>query len=276
MSNCSHQCGSCSQSCNARRQPAANPHTPANARSSIQKVIGIVSGKGGVGKSTTCALLSAFMQRRGFQAAVLDADLTGPCIPRLFGIHERARANESGLYPAQSKQGVRIMSMNLLLEQETDPVVWRGPVIAGVIKQFWQDVLWGNIDFMFIDMPPGTGDVPLTVFQSLPVDGIIIVTTPQEMVSMVVEKAINMASMMHIPVIGIIENFSWTLCPDCGKKIHVFGESHLQKLTARCRLPLLAQCPIDPALLQLADSGQIEQADSTALAAAADHIQAML
>ena len=216
MSECTHDCSSCSANCSSRE--GGIPKEKLNDASSVKKVIGVVSGKGGVGKSLVTSMMAVTMQRRGFKSAILDADITGPSIPQSFGIHERATGTETELFPAATKTGIDIMSINLLMENETDPVVWRGPVIAGVVKQFWSDVIWKDIDFMFVDMPPGTGDVPLTVFQSLPVDGIIIVTSPQDLVSMIVTKAVNMAKMMNIPVLGIVENMSYFECTECGKK----------------------------------------------------------
>ena len=227
--------------------------------SRVGHVIGVVSGKGGVGKSLVTGLMASALQRSGKQAAVLDADITGPSIPKLFGAETPALGNDEGLiFPAQSKNGVRLMSINLLLEENTAPVIWRGPVIAGVVKQFWTDVIWGNVDYMFVDMPPGTGDVPLTVFQSLPVDAILVVTTPQSLVSMIVEKAVNMASMMHVPILGVVENMSYFTCPDCGKELHVFGESHVAEIAAKHGLPLLGRLPIEPSISAACDEGRID------------------
>ena len=226
--------------------------------SQIKKVIGVVSGKGGVGKSLVTSLLAVTMNRLGYRTAILDADITGPSIPKAFGITEKAVGDESGIYPVASKNGVKVMSLNLLLENETDPVVWRGPVIAGTVKQFWTDVIWEDVDYLFVDMPPGTGDVPLTVFQSLPVDGIVIVTSPQDLVSMIVTKAVKMANMMHIPVLGFVENYSYLKCPDCGKRIEVFGESKLDEVAASFELPVLARLPIDPKVAECYDSGLME------------------
>ena len=218
----------------------------------------MVSGKGGVGKSTVTASLATAMAKRGRKVAVLDADITGPSIPTAFGIHERAMATEDGIQPAVTSGGIKLMSLNLLTENETDPVIWRGPVIAGVVTQFWTDVVWGDVDYMFVDMPPGTGDVPLTVFQSLPVDGIVVVTSPQDLVSMIVTKAVHMAQMMSIPVLGLIENYSYYQCPDCGAKHAIFGESHLEQEAMQLGLPLLAQLPIDPELAAAIDMGKAE------------------
>ena len=229
-----------------------------NAQSDVKKVIAVMSGKGGVGKSLVTSLMAVLTQRNGAQAAVLDADITGPSIPKMFGIHDKAMGCEDGILPAESRTGVKMMSLNLLLENDTDPVVWRGSLISGTVKQFWTDVVWGEVDYMFVDMPPGTGDVPLTVFQSLPVDGIIVVTSPQELVGMIVEKAVNMAKMMNIPVLGIVENMSYVACPDCGKKIFPFGESQTAKIAMAQGVPLLAQLPIDPAIARECDTGVIE------------------
>jgi len=275
MSECTHDCSSCSQNCASREAPQ-DLHEPAHAKSNIKKVIGVVSGKGGVGKSMTSALLAVTLQRMGYHCGVLDADITGPSIPKLFGIHGRAMGDSEGIWPIKSQTGVDVMSINLLLEHESDPVVWRGPVIAGAVKQFWQDVIWQDVDFLFVDMPPGTGDVPLTVFQTLPVDGIVVVTSPQELVSLIVSKAVKMANMMNVPILGLVENMSYVVCPDCGKKISVFGESHTAQIAAEYHLPLLAQMPIDPKLAQAADNGAIESWQGDALAPAADAIAGLL
>ena len=245
MSECTHDCSSCSQNCGERKTPQSFLEKP-HELSHIKKVIGIVSGKGGVGKSMVTSLLAVAMQRKGFKTAVLDADITGPSIPKAFGLHGKATGDNNGIYPVMTKTGIEVMSVNLLLPDETDPVVWRGPVIANTVKQFWTDVIWNDVDYMFVDMPPGTGDVPLTVFQSLPVDGIIVVTSPQDLVSMIVGKAVKMAKMMNIPVLGIVENYSYLACPDCGKHINVFGNSHVDEVAAKHHLPVLAKCPIDP------------------------------
>lgn len=254
--NCTHDCGSCSQNC-SERDPKSFLEAP-HELSSIKKVIGVVSGKGGVGKSIVSSMLAVSMQREGYHAAILDADITGPSIPKAFGIKNKALGNEHGIDPVKSKLGTDIMSVNLLLEHDTDPVIWRGPVIAGMVKQFWTDVIWQDVDYMFIDMPPGTGDVPLTVFQSVPVDGIIIVTSPQELVSMIVEKAVKMAQMMNIPIIGIIENMSYAECPDCGKHINIFGESHIEETAKQYNVPVLAKIPVNPKLAAAVDKGAIE------------------
>ena len=230
----------------------------ANAHSSIKRVIAVVSGKGGVGKSTVTASLAAAMAKRGKKVAVLDADITGPSIPTAFGVHQRATGSDEGIDPAVTPGGIKLMSLNLLAANETDPVIWRGPVIAGVVTQFWTDVVWGDVDYMFVDMPPGTGDVPLTVFQSLPVDGIIVVTSPQDLVSMIVSKAVNMAKMMSIPLLGVIENYSYYQCPDCGAKHAIFGESRLDEVARELALPILARLPIDPTVAAAFDAGKME------------------
>ena len=260
MSDCTHDCSSCSADCASRDLRA-----PANAKSSIKRVIAVISGKGGVGKSTVTASLAAAMAKRGKKVAVLDADITGPSIPAAFGVHEHAVAIDDNLQPAVTPGGIKIMSLNLLTNNETDPVIWRGPVIAGVVKQFWTDVEWGDVDYMFVDMPPGTGDVPLTVFQSLPVDGVIVVTSPQDLVSMIVTKAVNMAKMMSIPVLGLVENYSYFQCPDCGSKHAIFGESHLDQVAEELGVPVLARLPIDPALAALFDQGKVEQVEKNYL-----------
>ena len=254
MSECNHDCGSCSSNCGERKIERDKPHEGSN----IGKVIAVVSGKGGVGKSLVTALGAVASERAGYRTAVLDADITGPSVPKMFGIKDKAMGSELGLFPVESKNGVRVMSLNLLLDDETSPVVWRGPVISGAVKQFWTDVVWGDVDFMFVDMPPGTGDVPLTVFQSLPVDGIIIVTSPQELVSMIVEKAVNMAKMMKIPVLGLVENMSYFECPDCGKRIEIFGVSKFEETAAKFGIEPLMRIPVLPALAQYADNGKIE------------------
>lgn len=271
--SCSHDCSSCSQNCSSRELESLleQPHE----LSSIKKVIAVVSGKGGVGKSLVTGMLSVLMSRRGFRVGVLDADVTGPSVPQMFGVHERARGDETALYPVRTKTGIDLMSVNLLLENERDPVVWRGPVIAGTVKQFWTDVLWQDIDFMFVDMPPGTGDVPLTVFQSLPVDGIVIVTSPQDLVSMIVEKAVNMAKLMKVPVLGLVENYSYITCPDCNKKISVFGESHIDEAAKNFGLEVLGRLPIDPQLAKNCDEGVIELFEGDWLDAAADRLETL-
>ena len=250
---CTHDCSSCKSNCDHR----APQHEPPHARSRIQKVIGVVSGKGGVGKSMTSAMLAVSMRRLGFKAGVLDADITGPSIPRLFGVKGPATGDGESINPVSSRTGVEIMSINLLLDDPEAPVVWRGPVIAGAVKQFWQEVVW-DVDFLFVDMPPGTGDVPLTVFQTLPVDGIVVVASPQELVSLIVAKAVNMANMMNIPVLGLVENMSYVACPECGHKIEIFGKSHADEVAAKYGMPLLARIPVDPKLASACDAGLIE------------------
>ncbi len=257
MSECTHNCETCGESCSDRSAPQdlhAAPHPLAH----VGKVIAVVSGKGGVGKSLVTSLLAVTMQRAGFRTAILDADVTGPSIPKIFGIHQKAYGDDNGILPVSSKTGIQTMSLNLLLENETDPVVWRGPIIAGTVKQFWTDVIWKDVDYMFVDMPPGTGDVPLTVFQSLPVDGIVIVTSPQELVSMIVEKACNMAKLMEIPVLGIVENMSYYTCPDCGKRHPIFGESHVDEVAAAQGIASISRLPINPKLAAACDAGLIE------------------
>ena len=267
MSSCSGNCASCgSSTCGDRK--AESLLAKANERSSIKKVIAVVSGKGGVGKSTVTTMMAVAMARKGKRVGVLDADITGPSVPTAFGVTECQGANEDGLYPALSRGGIQVMSINLLLDDPASPVVWRGPVIAGAVKQFWTDVIWEDVDYLFVDMPPGTGDVPLTVFQSLPVDGVIIVTSPQDLVGMIVRKAVNMAGMMNIPVLGLVENMSYALCPDCGKKIEIFGKSKLDEVAAGFELPILARLPIDPKVAECFDSGLMETVDTEALAAA--------
>ena len=259
MSECTHDCSSCGQSCSDRQEPQS---FAAHAMSHVKKVIGVVSGKGGVGKSLVTSLLASGMQKAGYRAAILDADITGPSIPRIFGVSGKAQGSEYGILPMVSKTGVSIMSINLLLENDTDPVVWRGPVIGGTVKQFWTDVVWADVDYMFVDMPPGTGDVPLTVFQSLPVDGIVVVTSPQELVSMIVGKAVKMAQMMNIPILGLVENMSYIQCGDCGNKISVFGESHIDEVAKEYGLDVLGQLPIDPAIAKACDRGEIDTVDA--------------
>lgn len=255
---CTHDCSNCHADCSSR----APQHEPPHAKSHIKKVIGVVSGKGGVGKSMTSAMMAVSMRRKGYKVGVLDADITGPSIPKLFGVHGPAMGTEDGINPVESHTGIKIMSINLLLEDEEAPVVWRGPVIAGAVKQFWQEVIWDDVDFLFVDMPPGTGDVPLTVFQSLPVSGIIIVTSPQELVAMIVEKAVNMAKKMNVPILGLVENMSYLECPDCGKKISVFGESHLDEVAKEYGIPVLAQIPIRPAIAKAVDEGTVEYVEA--------------
>ncbi|MEG0913791.1 MAG: Mrp/NBP35 family ATP-binding protein [Oscillospiraceae bacterium] len=255
--SCNNNCSECGSSCEDRKAPQdfkVNPHKDSH----IKKVIGVVSGKGGVGKSMVTSLLAVNLKRRGRSIAIMDADITGPSIPKAFGIHERATGTDTEMYPVVSKSGIKVMSLNLLVENETDPVVWRGPVIAGTVKQFWTDVVWGDVDYMFVDLPPGTGDVPLTVFQSMPVDGIIIVASPQELVAMIVEKAANMANMMNIPILGLVENMSYVECPDCGKRIHVFGESRADETAKLFDIGTVSKMPIVRELAAACDDGEIE------------------
>ena len=271
MSECTHDCSSCGESCGERTQPQSllREHNPA-AR--VGKVFGVVSGKGGVGKSMVTSQLAVFMRRRGCKVGILDADVTGPSIPKAFGVHQRAMADERGMLPVETSSGIQLMSVNLLLDDETDPVLWRGPVIGGVVTQFWTDVIW-DVDYLFVDMPPGTGDVALSVFQSLPLDGVVIVASPQELVSMVVEKAVKMAAMMNIPIVGVIENMSYLLCPDCGKEIPLCGAGKTQAAADAHHIPLLARMPIDPALAQLTDQGRIEDLTEEWLSGAADILE---
>ena len=255
MSDCNHDCGSCEKSCSDRNEFAA----PQNARSNIKKVIGVVSGKGGVGKSGVTTMLAVSAMRSGKKVAVLDADITGPSVPRAFGLTQKAMGEENFIYPVYTKNNIGVMSMNLLLEEEGQPVVWRGPVLAGAVKQFWTDVVWGEVDYMFVDMPPGTGDVPLTVFQSLPLSGIVVVTTPQELVKVVVEKAVVMANMMKIPILGLVENMSYLTCPYCGEKLDVFGPSRIEKTAKEFGINNVAKLPIDPAFAHAVDEGKVEE-----------------
>ena len=268
MAECSHDCANCSSKCSE-----GIPKEQLNPLSSVKHVIGVVSGKGGVGKSIVTSMLAVLMQRKGYKTAILDADITGPSIPKNFGIKERAVSNGEYLLPVASKTGIDIMSVNLLLEDETRPVVWRGPVIAGMVKQFWTEVVWNEVDYLFVDMPPGTGDVPLTVFQSLPVDAIVVVTTPQDLVSMIVEKAANMAQLMNIPVIGLVENMSYVVCPDCGKKIHIFGENKTNQVAEKFGYEVLGKLPMDAKLTSLCDKGIIELMENDYLDKAAEAIE---
>ena len=265
---CTHDCSTCSSNCGSKdpKSLLVAPHP----NSKIGKLIGVVSGKGGVGKSMVTDLLAVEFARRGYHCGILDADITGPSIPKAFGITEKAQGNETTIFPVKSKKyGVDIMSINVLLENESDPVVWRGPVIGGTVRQFWSDTLWDNVDYLFVDMPPGTGDVALTVFQNIPIDGIVVVTSPQALVSLIVGKAMKMASLMNIPVLGLVENMSYALCPDCGKKIHVFGESHISEIAEEYHVPVLAQMPINPALASACDNGTVEDLDCSYLEDAA-------
>ena len=261
--SCSGSCESCHENCSSRKEDL---HAAMNEHSNIKKVIAVVSGKGGVGKSTLTSLLATAVRQQGKSVGILDADITGPSIPKAFGVTECSGQDEKGLYPALSAAGTKIMSINLLLDDETSPVLWRGPILAGAVKQFWTDVVWGDVDYLFVDMPPGTGDVPLTVFQSLPIDGILLVTSPQDLVSMIVSKAVNMANMMQVPVLGFVENYSYLTCPDCGRRISVFGPSHLDEAAERYGVPVLARLPIDPNLAHLVDAGEVEQADTAPVA----------
>jgi Mrp family chromosome partitioning ATPase len=270
---CSNNCSSCGEECADRTAPQKPETASPNELSNIKKVFGVVSGKGGVGKSLVTSLLAVRMNEKGYKTAVLDADITGPSIPKAFGITERATGSDVGLFPAESKKGIKIMSLNLLVENETDPVIWRGPIIGNTVKQFWTEVVWGEVDFMFIDMPPGTGDVPLTVFQSLPIDGLIIVTSPQELVSMIVAKAANMARMMDIPILGIVENMSYIQCPDCGKQIKIFGESHLSTIADKHGIRKTARIPMDPAIARACDNGSIELYNGSWLDEMADYLE---
>ena len=257
MSECTHNCSSCSHNCSTKSKQ--DFLEPLNAKSRIKHVIGVVSGKGGVGKSMVTSTLATLMQRAGYKVGILDADITGPSIPKSFGIEAGVEGNDDGMFPPETSTGIKIMSVNLLLPDATHPVVWRGPVIAGTVKQFWSGTVWGDLDYLFVDCPPGTGDVPLTVFQSIPLDGIVIVSSPQELVSMIVEKAANMAKMMQVDVIGLVENMSFVKCPDCGKEIKIFGESHIEEIASKYGYPLLAKMPIDPELASLVDAGKIEK-----------------
>lgn len=267
MSECTHDCSTCSQKCDH----AEIQKDPVNQYSSVKKVYAVVSGKGGVGKSMVSTLLAVEMNKRGKKTAILDADITGPSIPKAFGLtNDQTQANEMGLLPVTTKKGIDVMSVNLILEDMTAPVVWRGPVISGTVRQFWTDVVWGDKDVMFIDMPPGTGDVPLTVFQSIPVDGIVIVTSPQELVGLIVEKALNMAKMMNIPVLGIVENMSYFECDECKKRHYIFGKSHTAEVAKKYGIPLLAELPFDNSLAQLCDEGRIEDANTSYISPVAD------
>ena len=270
--NCTHDCSTSGVDCPSRQQPE-DMHEAPHALSNIKKVIGVVSGKGGVGKSMVTSLLAVALKRRNLGVGILDADITGPSIPKIFGLRDKATGDENGIYPVRTKTGIDVMSINLLLENETDPVVWRGPIIGGTVKQFWTDVIWHDEDVLFIDMPPGTGDVALTVFQTIKLDGLIIVTSPQELVSMIVEKAVNMAKLMDIPVLGLVENFSYILCPDCGKQIPLFGESHVEEVAEHFGLPILGKLPLDPRLASACDKGMIELAVTDPIEHAADVVE---
>lgn len=279
MSECTHDCSTCSSECDSRSKTSGQQpedfRAPQNAMSNVRHVIGVVSGKGGVGKSTVTCALATLMNRRGFSTAVMDADITGPSIPRAFGLRGvRMEGSDLGMLPAVTRMGIRVVSTNLLLEEENRPVVWRGPVIAGMVKQFWSETCWNDVDYMFVDMPPGTGDVPLTVFQSLPLDGIVIVTSPQQLVSMIVDKAVNMANLMGIRILGIVENMSYFVCPDCGKEHHIFGESGIEEFAAARNIPLLGKLPIDPTLSSLCDQGLVELMEVPYFDTIADRLEA--
>lgn len=277
MSECTHDCSSCSENCASREQ--SNPESflaPLNAHSSVKKVIGVVSGKGGVGKSFVTSFLSVLMSRKGYKVGILDADITGPSIPQAFGIHQQAYGSELGIDPAVTEGGIKLISVNMMLKSEDTPVIWRGSLISGVVKQFWTDVFWGDVDYMFVDMPPGTGDVPLTVFQSLPIDGLIVVTSPQELVSVIVSKAVNMANAMNIPILGLVENYSYVQCPNCNEHIYVFGESHCAETAEKFGLKLLAQLPLDTRVASAVDAGEIEKLDFNGLDVASEEIEQAL
>jgi Mrp family chromosome partitioning ATPase len=274
--NCNQSCSSCSENCADRKEEKTDFLERPHEMSRIRKVIAVVSGKGGVGKSLVTSMLGVTMNRMGYHTAILDADITGPSIPKVFGIKEKATSNEHGILPVKTKTGIDIMSVNLLLENDTDPVIWRGPVIAGTVKQFWANVIWSDIDFMFIDMPPGTGDVPLTVFQSIPVDGIVVVTSPQELVSMIVSKAVKMAEMMNIPIIGLVENLSYFKCPDNGIEYKVFGESHIDEIANKHNLQVLAKLPIEPSVTSACDKGLIELFNENWFDGLADELEKMI
>ena len=263
---CNHDCSSCSQSCGSQD----DLHEKLNQFSSVNRVVGVVSGKGGVGKSLVTSLMAVTMNRRGMHTAILDADITGPSIPKAFGVTEKAMGSEMGILPAVTETGIEIMSINMLLKNDTDPVIWRAPMITGTVKQFWSDVLWNDVDYMFVDMPPGTGDIPLTVFQSIPLDGIIVVASPQELVGMIVEKAVKMAELMNVPVLGLVENMSYFTCPDCGKRHSVFGDSRIDETAAKYNTRVLAKLPIDPSLAACIDNGRAEAFEGNYLDEAAD------
>lgn len=273
MADCTRDCSSCKENCSSRKGNAIEKK-PLREGATVHKVIAVVSGKGGVGKSMTTSLLACLGAKKGYRTAILDADITGPSIPKMFGVKEHATGDgEGAIYPEFTKEGIQMMSMNLLLDEENQPVVWRGSLIGGAAVQFWTDVLWEEVDYLFVDMPPGTGDVPLSIYQNLPVDGIIVVTTPQSLVKMIVEKAVNMAKMMNVPILGIVENMSYLTCPDCGKKISVFGESKADEIAAEFAIPSVAKMPIDATLAQKADEGDIYHADSSALEAVFSQIE---
>lgn len=273
QASCSHDCAGCASGCGSKKPDKSEFLEPMNAYSDVKRVIGVVSGKGGVGKSFVTSYLSVLLNRRGYHTAILDADVTGPSIPKAFGIHRKAQANELGIIPEQTASGINVMSVNLLLEEEETPVIWRGPVIAGTVKQFWSQVLWGDVDYMFVDMPPGTGDVPLTVFQSLPLDGIIIVTSPQELVSMIVAKAVNMAKAMDVPVLGLVENYSYVECENCKERMEVFGKSHIDEISVKFGLPVLAKLPLNSKIAEAVDAGKTESLTGEWLDHAADLLE---
>lgn len=270
---CTHDCSSCGESCSSRK-PDSLLQKP-NSLSNIKKVIAVVSGKGGVGKSLVTSLLAVLTTRAGLRAGILDADVTGPSIPKAFGVTQKAVGSDAGIFPVRSRMGVDMISLNLLLENDTDPVVWRGPVISGAVSQFWTDVIWKDEDIVFIDMPPGTGDVPLTVFQTIPLDGVVIVSSPQELVGMIVEKAVKMADMMHVPVLGLVENMSYLKCPDCGKEIRPFGESHIEEIANRHGITSISRIPIDPSLAKVCDAGLVELFEGTWLDTLLEEILAL-
>ena len=259
MSECSHNCGTCGENCSSRTQDKKSFLEALAPESSVKKVIGVVSGKGGVGKSMVTSLLAVAMNRKGYKTAIMDADITGPSIPTAFGLNDHAVANDDGLLPEVTKNGIKVMSLNLLLEDQTDPVVWRGPIISGTVSQFWTEVCWGDVDYMFVDMPPGTGDVALTVFQSLPVSEIVVVTSPQDLVQLIVKKALSMADQMKIPVKGVVENYSWLECPDCGKKLYPFGKSHLEEIAGEEKLQIIGRIPMKPEFAEAADAGEFDK-----------------
>ena len=271
MSECSHDCGSCGESCSSRKSPESFRVAP-HEMSRIENVVGIVSGKGGVGKSLVTALLACASQRRGYETAALDADITGPSIPKAFGLTERMQGNQFGCFPVKTSTGISAVSINLLMEDPSQPVIWRGPVLAGAVKQLWSEVIWTDVDFMFVDMPPGTGDVPLTVFQSLPVKGIVVVATPQDLVSLIVEKAIKMAEMMKIPVLGLVENMAYYKCPHCGEELDIFGKSKLDELAKKYGIEKVFRLPIDPAIAAACDAGTIEKVPSPVMDEAFEYI----
>ena len=274
--NSASTCGKSScEGCPSNKGGNGIPKEPMNQFSNVKKVIGVVSGKGGVGKSFVTASLACAMKKAGYQVGIMDADITGPSIPKMLGVHGQIVGDERGMIPMEAENGIKVMSVNLLLDHEEDPVIWRGPVIAGVVKQFWNETVWGDVDYLFVDMPPGTGDVPLTVFQSLPVDGIVIVTSPQELVQMIVKKAYNMAEQMHIPVLGIVENFSYLACPDCGKKISLFGESHVEEVAEELQVPVFGKLPLDPSMAQKADEGKFAEIENNNLSAGIECLKAL-